>query len=159
MDASTPELETEITQKPRHEAFARAYAAGAGGAGAARMAGYGPAGAAQRASELLRRDDVAARVAELNGENAAALRAERRELTDKLEPAFETALDAADIDAVLQVVELQARILGFIHGGGAIRPRGLRFGGPGAFDPSAGHMAFLDFLDEEAAGEGEAKAA
>lgn len=155
MDTSTPIIDTEL--RNRHEAFARAYAAGAGGAGAARAAGYGPAGAAQRASELLRRDDVAARIAELNGQTAAALCEERRALITKLEPAFDISLEAKDIDAVLQVVELQARILGFIHGGATIRPRGLRSAGPEPYDPSAGHMAFLDLLDEEAAAR-EAKA-
>ncbi|MBT3552410.1 MAG: hypothetical protein HOH80_09660 [Rhodospirillaceae bacterium] len=154
---STPSIDTEL--KSRHEAFARAYAAGAGGAGAARSAGYGPAGAAQRASELLRRDDVAARIAELNGETAAADREERRELITKLEPVFESALEAADIDAVLQVVELQARIRGFISGGATIRPRGFRSSAPGAYDPSAGHMAFLDHLDEIAARKAKPEAA
>ena len=160
MDTPTPVIEIESTLRPRHEAFARAYAAGTGGAGAARSAGYASSGAAQRASELLRRDDVAARIAELNAETAEALSIERHELIAKLEPAFETALDEKDIDAVLQVVELQARILGLIHGGATIRPRGYPIGGPGgapgAYDPSAGHMAFLDLLDEEAARKDEA---
>jgi hypothetical protein len=68
-------------------------------------------------------------------------------------------LEAADIDAVLQVVELQARIRGFISGGATIRPRGFRSSAPGAYDPSAGHMAFLDHLDEIAARKAKPEAA
>ena len=57
---------------------------------------------------------------------------------------------------MLQVVELQARILGFIHGGATIRPRGFRFGGPGGApdgSAAAAHLAFLDSLDDEGGAE------
>jgi len=144
MNTPTHQFE-DIALKPRHEAFPRAYAAGAGGAGAARAAGYGASGAAQRALELLRRDNVTERVAELNGETAAARGEERRALITKLEPAFEAALNEKDIDAVLQVVELQARILGLVHGGATIRPRGLSQVAPEPALP--GHEAFLASLE------------
>ena len=68
MDEMTTEFET--TLKPRHEAFVRAYATGATGAAAARNAGYAPAGAAGRASELLQRADVTERLAELSAQAA-----------------------------------------------------------------------------------------
>jgi hypothetical protein len=143
MDEMTTEFET--TLKPRHEAFVRAYATGATGAAAARNAGYAPAGAAGRASELLQRADVTERLAELSAQ-AATQRAEAAEaLLDKLEPVYEKGLETGDTDAVLQVVELQARILGLVHGGATIRPRGLSQVAPEPALP--GHEAFLASLE------------
>ena len=62
MDTSNFDMETALNS--RHEAFVQAYASGATGADAARRAGYSPAGAASRASELLQRTDVAERLAQ-----------------------------------------------------------------------------------------------
>ena len=64
----------------------------------------------------------------------------------KLEPVYEAALEAGDHDTVLQTVELQARITGLIHGGGAIRPRTGRNAPP---DPLPGHEAFLELIGED----------
>ncbi|MDP6427442.1 MAG: terminase small subunit [Rhodospirillales bacterium] len=133
------------TLKPKHEAFAQAYARNANGAAAARAAGYGRANAASQASELLRRDDVAGRLAELDAEIAAARREALIGFVDKLEPVYAAALQAGDHDTVLQAVELQARITGLVHGGATVRPRTGR-GAPTA-NPEAGHQAFLDSLD------------
>ncbi|MAF49783.1 MAG: terminase small subunit [Rhodospirillales bacterium] len=146
MDTPTPNIDTEL--KPRHETFARAYASGASGAAAARIAGYGPAGAASRASELLCRPEVADRLAELSAEQGAA-RAEAAEaLLAKLEPVYEKGLEAGDTDAVLQVVELQARIMGLVHGGATIRPRALASAAAhgSVAVPESGHEDFLDSL-------------
>jgi phage terminase small subunit len=130
--------------QPRHEAFCRAYAAHPNGAAAARLAGYAATHAANQAHALLKRPDVAARVAELSAlsaeRRAAELSAEQaraedlareraeaaRGLIAKLEPVYAACLDAADYDSVLQTVELQARIAGFVSGGATVRPRAGR---------------------------------
>ena len=71
-------------------------------------------------------------------------------LLAKLEPVYEKGLAAGDTDAVLQVVELQARILGLVQGGATVRPRGLTgAGGATADDPEQGHREFLDSLGME----------
>lgn len=129
--------------KPKHEAFARAYARNANGAAAARAAGYAGGNAKTQGAALLRRDDVAMRVSELDAE----IEAERRDaligFVHKLEPVYDAALEAGDHDTVLQTVELQARITGLIHGGATIRPRAGRNAAP---DPLPEHEAFLDTL-------------
>lgn len=129
--------------KPKHEAFARAYARDANGSAAARSAGYGHANASSQAAELLKRDDIAMRITELDAE----IEAERREaligFVTKLEPVYDAALGAGDHDTVLQCVELQARITGLIHGGATVRPRSGRAAAPDRLPP---HEAFLATL-------------
>ena len=137
--------------KPKHEAFARAYARDANGAAAARAAGYAGGNAKTQAAALLRRDDVAMRLSELDAEIAAERRDALIGFVIKLEPVYEAALQAGDHDNVLQTVELQARITGLIHGGATIRPRAGRRAAP---DPLPGHEAFLELIgadDAEAA--------
>jgi hypothetical protein len=151
MVTPTPSLERE-TLSPRHEAFARAYASGAGGAAAARSAGYAPAGGANRASELLSRPDVADRLAELAAEAASARVEAAENLLAKLEPVYEKGLAAGDTDAVLQAVELQARILGLVHGATTIRPRGLGGAAAPGQAPESGHQEILDALGLEETG-------
>ncbi|MBT6860886.1 MAG: hypothetical protein HOA18_19150 [Rhodospirillaceae bacterium] len=144
MDTSNFDMETALNS--RHEAFAQGYASGATGADAARRAGYSPAGAASRASELLQRTDVAERLAQLSAEAASQSTQAANALLDKLEPLYEKGLENDDTDAVLQVVELQARILGLVHGGATIRPRG--FGGTQeAVHTRLRHEDCLDLLD------------
>ena len=133
------------TLKPKHEAFARAYAQNANGAAAARAAGYACANAASQAADLLRRDDVAGRLVELDAEMAAERRQALSGFVDKLEPIYAAALQAGDHDTVLQAVELQARITGLLHGGATVRPRTGR--GAAVANPEAGHQAFLESLD------------
>ena len=152
MDTPTPSLETEGTLSTRHETFAQAFATGVSGAEAARMAGYAPANASHQASELLRRPDVAGRLAGLQAA-AFAEQAEKRAaaadaLMDKLEPVYDAALNAGDFDTAMQSVELQARILRLVHGGATLRPRGGTGGGAEAYDPEAGHREFLGSLDD-----------
>ena len=67
---------------------------------------------------------------------------------DKLEPVYDAALNAGDFDTAMQSVELQARILGLVHGGATLRPRGGTGGGAEAYDPEAGHREFLGSLDD-----------
>jgi hypothetical protein len=155
ISTSLKNLETKMTLNSRQEAFCRAYAGGAKGALAARQAGYGAAGAASQASRMLHNPEVAERIGEFHSEHAA-LRAEAaRELLDKLEPVYQTGLDAGDTGTVLQVVELQARIAGLIVGG-SILPRSGRSGAAHlgaantAYGSDRGHMEFLALLDEEA---------
>jgi phage terminase small subunit len=116
------------------------------------MAGYAPSNASHQASELLRRPDVAARVAELQGEYFAQQASKRAEATDallgKLEPVYDAAFGAGDFDTAMQSVELQARIMGLVHGGATLRPRSGTGKGE-EYDPSAGHMEFLDSLEED----------
>jgi len=109
--------------KPQHEAFCQAYARVPNGAAAARAAGYSPGGAAYRARDLLKRSDIAVRVAELREEIENSRQAKIDALIAKLEPVYDATLAAGDYDGVMQVVELQARIAGFIQGGQALKAR------------------------------------
>ena len=144
-----------MTLNSRQEAFCRAYAGGRQrGAGGAPGGLWRP-GAASQESRMLHNPEVAERIGEFHSEHAA-LRAEAaRELLDKLEPVYQTGLDAGDTGTVLQVVELQARIAGLIVGG-SILPRSGRSGAAHlgaantAYGSDRGHMEFLALLDEEA---------
>jgi len=107
----------------RAEAFCAAYARRPHGTDAAREAGYADANAARQASRLLIRPEILARIAELSP-GGGDLRAELAgDLIGKLTPVYDAALAAGDMDTVLQTVELQARILGLVHGGATVRPR------------------------------------
>ena len=127
----------------RAEAFCAAYARRPHGADAAREAGYGAADPARQASRLLVRPEIRARIAELS----AAWGDQRAELagglTGKLEPVYDAALAAGDLDTVLQTVELQARIQGLVHGGATIRPRSRA---PKAADSGPSHEEALALL-------------
>ena len=144
--------ETNMTLNSRQEAFCRAYVTGATGAGgangarAARDAGYATAHAAKQASRLLRNAEVAERIDEFHAEAAAARAEAAQELMAKLEPLYQSGLDAGDTDTVLQVVELQARIAGLLAGG-FIRPRVQRGPVPAPSVDNEGHMEFLGLLD------------
>lgn len=128
---------------PRQEAFCQAYAVLPSGAAAARDAGYAPSNAAHRAAKLLASAVVMERLAELRGTQAARRAEDSRALIDKLEPLYDASLEAGDHDRVLQVVELQARIAGLVHGGATVRARMERMAGGGG----SGHEAALDALD------------
>jgi hypothetical protein len=152
MDTPTPSIETEL--KLKHETFAQGYAIGVSGAEAARIAGYAPSNWSHQASELLRRPEVAARVVGLQGayraEQASRRAAAADALMDKLEPVYGAALEAGDFDTAMQSVELQARILGLVHGGATLRPRsGTGGGGKAVQDAEAGHREFLELLGDE----------
>ncbi len=136
----------------RQEAFCRAFAAVPNGSAAAREAGYSPAYAAHQASKLLRHAGVMGRLAELRAHHAEQRAEDSRALVAKLEPVYQANLDIGDHDMVLQVVELQARIAGLVHGGATIRPRLTPTPGD---DTESGHEAALFALGgaEEAGGE------
>jgi phage terminase small subunit len=127
----------------RQEAFCRAYAAGASGAAAARAAGYESSGAAKQAARLLKRGDVADRVAELRAEAAERRESTVEALLAKLEPVYTACLNGQDYEGVLQVVELQARIKGLVHGAAATRRRNREPMGPHHMT----HEEWLELLD------------
>ena len=77
----SPDRLGAMVLKPKHEAFARAYARNANGAAAARAAEYAGGNAKTQGAALLRRDDLAMRVSELDAE----IKAERR-CADRLRP-------------------------------------------------------------------------
>ena len=135
--------------KPKHQAFARAYALNANGAEAARAAGYSAENAGSQAAALLRRTDVAERLSELDAEIEAERRQALAGFVAKLEPVYGAALEAGDHDTVLQTVELQARITGLIHGGATIRTRGPTRTPPPA---DTGHREFLELIGADDAG-------
>jgi len=151
--SSTDQTATPISPtklQPRHEAFAQAYAGGMNGADAARDAGFAPASASNQATRLLGRADVAARITVLSGARAAARGEIAAALMAKLEPVYCSSLAAGDVDAVLQVVELQARIAGLVHGSATVRPRGPDFAARRAQERDGrnqGHEEFLDMLE------------
>lgn len=107
----------------RAEAFCAAYARRPHGADAAREAGYAAATAARQASRLLIRPQILARIAELSAGGGDPRAELAGDLIGKLTPVYDAALAAGDMDTVLQTVELQARILGLVHGGATVRPR------------------------------------
>ncbi len=146
-----------MTLNSRQEIFCRTYGSGVNGTLAAREAGYGAAGAPKQASRLLQNPDVAERIGEYQAEQAAARAEMSQTLIDKLEPLYQSRLDAGDNEAVLQVVELQARIAGLISGG-SILPRRSGAARLQAPHPSSGHMEFLRLLDEEAEAAAKAQA-
>lgn len=99
---------------PRREAFVRAYASGATGADAARVAGYGEAGCRQRARELLCREDVQARLRELQAEQAKAHEITVAKTLDRIEEARAMALATKDASALNKNAELYAKIGGLL---------------------------------------------
>ncbi len=110
-----------MTLTPQEESFCAAYAEGASGAEAARLANYSAANARSQASRMLTRPQIAERVAELTAEIVQRRALQQEELAAKLGPLYEKALAAGDDDGVIQVIELQSRILGFVKTGGHTR--------------------------------------
>ena len=144
-DTTTPLTTSPLTK--RAEAFCAAYARRPHGADAAREAGYGDANPARQASRLLIRPQILARIAELST-GRGDLRAELAGgLIGKLAPVYDAALAAGDLDTVLQTVELQARILGLVHGGATIRPRSGGSAPQAAGGDGLSQEEFLDGLD------------
>ena len=120
--------------KRAHELFCREYAAGVNGAEAARRAGYAPDSARQTAYELLERPDVVRRIAELEAEAIDRRTRAAAALAARLDPVYDASLADDDRQGVMQVVALQAHILGLAPGAMTARPRAARLGadGPGA---------------------------
>jgi len=110
-----------MTLSPQEESFCAAYAEGVSGAEAARLAHYAPTNARGQASRMLTRPHISERVAELTAEITERRIRQQEELSARLDPIYEKARAGGDDDGVLQVIELQSRILGFVKGGGHAR--------------------------------------
>jgi len=116
---------------PRQERFCRAFVAGNNGAGAAREAGYGPAGARQQAHRLLRRADVRSRVRALRHDIAEDNCLDARVLMAKLENVYRRALEFHHFHAAARAVEIQGRLSGhLIDGRRAAAPEDAAGGPP-----------------------------
>ncbi len=122
--------------KRAHELFCREYAAGVNGAEAARRAGYAPDSARQTAYELLERPDVVRRIAELEAEAIDRRTRAAAALAARLDPVYDASLADDDRQGVLQVVALQAHILGLAPGAMAARPRAAHPGADGRRAPT-----------------------
>ncbi len=139
---------------PRQEAFCQAYAAYPNASAAARAAGYAPGSAGPYAARLLASPPVRSRLADLGAEREVRRLEKAQILEDRLLPVYEAALAAGDHDTVQQVVELQARIAGLVHGGATLRPRAAR---PAASEhsPEYSHEQALAALMGSETGSGE----
>ncbi len=97
---------------PRMEAFAIAYAAGNSGAEAARQAGY--RGGRYQARELLKRDDVKVRIAEIQAETAKRNEFTVDKLMEQLKEDREAAREAGQHSAAVKASELQGKLSGHL---------------------------------------------
>ena len=118
---------------PRQETFCQAYAVQPNGAAAARAAGYKASHAANQGSRLLKRPEIAERIAALAAgaaDREAALAATRadaaRRLVEELAPVQQAHLEDGDYDGVTQLVELKGHLEGLLTGGAIVKPRGPR---------------------------------
>ncbi|HSK40139.1 MAG TPA: hypothetical protein VK943_10270, partial [Arenibaculum sp.] len=106
MKASKPTL------SPRHEAFCRHVARGASLASAAREAGYAPASARQRGSELYARDDVQQRIGQLTAEHAQAEGDMREDFIGRLQMLFEECMAHGERGTALRALTVQLQLRG-----------------------------------------------
>lgn len=127
---------------PKYEAFCRSFQREGNATDAARDAGYSYENAAGQGYRLLKREDIQARLAELQAQDDAddarflAERLERRARLDamvateaakllaKLDPIYEDRLESGDHANAMKVIELQARIAGLLISDDATASRG-----------------------------------
>ena len=98
----------------RREAFCRHYVACGVGAEAARLAGYYPRTAANRAYCLLRRDDLRERIDEIRAMLASQECEGRDAIVAKLENIYQRALRMGRPAAAVRAVMAQARVSGAV---------------------------------------------
>ncbi len=96
----------------RQEDFCRHYAATGNAAGAARDAGYAEGSARQTGYDLLERPDIAGRVRAIRQAWHAVERAEAQILLDRLEQAWDAAVEQGSASLMIRVVKLQAELSG-----------------------------------------------
>lgn len=102
----------EPTLSPRHEAFCRHVARGASLASAAREAGYAPASARQRGSELYARDDVQQRIGRLTAKHAQAEADMREDYLGRLQMLFDACMAHGERGTALRALTLQLQLRG-----------------------------------------------
>ena len=98
----------------RREAFCRHYVACGVGAEAARLAGYSPRTAGNRAYCLLARDDVRARIDEIRAALAWQECEGRDAIVAKLENVYQRALGMGCPAAAVRAIMAQARVTGTV---------------------------------------------
>ncbi|HSK38921.1 MAG TPA: hypothetical protein VK943_04060 [Arenibaculum sp.] len=103
----------EPTLSPRDETFCHLVAHGATPASAAREAGYAPASAHRRGSEVYARDDIQRRIGLLTAERALAERNEREEFIRRFELLFEDCLKHGERSTALRALTVQLHLRGF----------------------------------------------
>jgi len=96
----------------RQEAFCREYLKGNGGADAACRAGYAQVSAHVRATRLLGKPHIRARIGELRAEVAERSCQDAVSLLAKLETIYERAMRSSEYGSAQRAVALQARIAG-----------------------------------------------
>ncbi len=105
----------------RQEDFCRHYAATGNAAGAARDAGYAEGSARQTGYDLLERPDIAGRVRAIRQAWHAVERAEAQILLDRLEQAWDAAVEQGSASLMIRVVKLQAELSGLDRRGAGRR--------------------------------------
>lgn len=98
----------------RHEDFCRNYALVPNGTRAAHMCGYSRRTARFQASRLLRRADIAARIAELRAETAQRNCLDADALFGKLEAVYDLCVAFGRFGPAVRAVEAQARLAGYL---------------------------------------------
>jgi phage terminase small subunit len=96
----------------RQELFCRRFVECANATQAAKSAGYAPGSARNAGYRLLRRPEVASRVAALHRELADQHCRDINVLLGKLEAVYRRAIDTQQCSAAARVVELQAKLSG-----------------------------------------------
>jgi multidrug efflux pump subunit AcrA (membrane-fusion protein) len=98
----------------RHENFCRNYALVPNGTRAAHMCGYSRRTARYQASRLLRRSEIAARIAELRAETARRNCLDADALFGKLEAVYDLCIGYGRFGPAVRAVEAQARLAGYL---------------------------------------------
>ena len=118
-----PLLDPTVTLSSRQEAFCRHFVASGNAADAARQAGYSERSARQTGCALLERPYIVERVRRIRMSWRRTEKDEARIALARLEQAWDAAVASGSAYLMLQVVRLQAEIVGLTRPAGANRAR------------------------------------
>lgn len=114
-----------LLKNPRHEKFALALAEGKSATDAYALAGYQPC--RQNAHRMTTKDDIQARLAEIQGAAAKASEVTIESLLSELEAARAKATDLDQLSAAVRAIEAKAKVSGLLV-------QKVQVGAPGSFD-------------------------
>jgi hypothetical protein len=101
-----------LLKNPRHEKFALALAEGKSATDAYALAGYKPC--RQNAHRMTTKDDIQARLAEIQGAAAKASEVTIESLLSELEAARAKATDLDQLSAAVRAIEAKAKVSGLL---------------------------------------------
>jgi type II secretory pathway component HofQ len=114
-----------LLKNPRHEKFALALAEGKSATDAYALAGY--KSCRQNAHRMITKDDIQARLAEIQGAAAKASEVTIESLLNELEAARAKATDLDQLSAAVRAIEAKAKVSGLLV-------QKMEVGAPGAFE-------------------------